>query len=761
MPHGSDQLLQQLEELIVAPQLSGLGQLEELPKMIAEHIKLEAVGLRLFYFLQRQHRSIVYPPGADHAAQPSGRLLRDVLETGTFRQHGSITLCPLVVSGQNVGLLWLDGVTKTADRGKLARLVQLLGSLLERIETKFAGHARILARLSRNLHAAESLPALVATLGRGLLRYNRTAAVALRPLYGGTVLGNPCLNIIPGLRKWQSMFYALEEDLSAQFLTGSATLTLQTMPQPYPFSAGTQPHLLLLPLLTRQRQVGVLTLMGGEWSITPAGSVDLLDQEFLQSLADATAHCLERQLDRERFAELLEDRGRKLQEHATLYRINRAVHSTLKLDKLTHLVLSAATVPEGGGFERAFLFLLNERSQTLQGMLGVSRDTALQVLPADRGLQAWDAPCLTEKNLQAQRNARVNRAVLKQRVGLDSPSPLARAVSSGQVVLVSQPGAEPDPLVSGIGLSPYACVPLVGNNRRLGGLVVDNPLSGEPVAVEQVRFLELFASLATSAIENSMLLGRLEKAHHELLETQEQLIQGERLAVLGEMSASVAHELKNPLVSIGGFARRLTRLPDSGPLQQEYAEIIARETSRMEEMLDQILAFSKKQILCMDSCCMAAILDDAIEASGEALQGAGASLVREVAKSLPQIVADHQKLRQVLVNLIVNACQVTSPGGTIRLRAKTALLRGEEAVAVEVEDSGGGIAHEVLRNIFNPFFTTKQEGTGLGLSICQRIVEHHHGEIEVYNTETGARFTLKIPVQQNLTRMIDKNGKLG
>jgi signal transduction histidine kinase len=116
-------------------------------------------------------------------------------------------------------------------------------------------------------------------------------------------------------------------------------------------------------------------------------------------------------------------------------------------------------------------------------------------------------------------------------------------------------------------------------------------------------------------------------------------------------------------------------------------------------------------------------------------------------------VADHQKLRQVLVNLIVNACQVTAPGGTIHLRVNTTLLRGEKALSVEVEDTGGGIEPEVLRNIFNPFFTTKKEGTGLGLSICQRIVEHHHGEIGVYNTESGVRFTLKLPVQQNLTRI--------
>jgi len=258
-----------------------------------------------------------------------------------------------------------------------------------------------------------------------------------------------------------------------------------------------------------------------------------------------------------------------------------------------------------------------------------------------------------------------------------------------------------------------------------------------------------------------MLLGRLEKAHQELIDTQEKLIQGERLAVLGEMSASVAHELKNPLVSIGGFARRLARLQDSGPLQQEYAEIIARETSRMEEMLSQILAFSKKQILCMEPCALESIIDNAVEAANEAIESSGAKLVRETDNALPLIVADRQKLRQVLVNLIINACQVTRSGGELWLRARNALLRGEEAVEIDIEDVGGGIAPEILRNIFNPFFTTKEEGTGLGLPISQRIVEHHHGEIEVYNTDRGARFTLRIPVRQNSTLLIDKSRNVG
>lgn len=751
MQGATDQLLRQLEKLTVAPQLSGLAQLDDLPKMIVEHLKLEAAGLKLFYFLNRNRRSLRYPANSNREGQLSGRQLRAVLDSGRMLHSGALRVFPLVVHGRNVGVLWLAGELAAAQQPGLARVVQLLGSILEGTERNFVHLARNLTLISRQLHAADSIAALVAALGRGLLRYNRTLAVALRPIYGNTVFGGLYLRIIPGLRKWQADFRRLEEDYP-KALQGDGNAPVLELELPRTgLPPDRQPKVLFLPLRGKQRQLGVLTLIGGDWVGNPAGGIDLLEQEFLQALAEEAANCLEQHLNRERVGQLLSDRGRKLRENALLYRISRAIHSTLRLDELSHLILSALTVPDGGGFERAFLFLFNERSQTLQGVLGVSRDTAQQLLPEKAGLRVWDATSLSDEVLQLQRQAPVNRRVLQQKLALADGSALARAVVDSQVVLVgaSATGTPADPLASALELSAYACVPLVGKSRCLGGLVVDNHHSDEPVAVDQVRFLELFATLAASAVENSMLLSRLERAHQELIDTQEKLLQGERLAVLGEMSASVAHELKNPLVSIGGFARRLARLQDSGPLQQEYAEIIARETSRMEEMLSQILAFSRKQILCLERCAPNAIVDDALEVAGGAIQAAGARLEREIDDQLPMIDADPLKLRQVLVNLIINACEVTAPGGIIRLRTRPARLRGAAAVAFEVEDAGGGMAPEVLRNIFNPFFTTKQEGTGLGLPICQRIIDHHRGEIEVYNTDAGARFTVLIPVGQN------------
>lgn len=746
-----DQLLRRLESLTVAPQLSGLGQLDDLPKMIVEHLKLEAAGLKLFAFLNRHRRSISYPADSPWSTAISTRQVRAVFETGRQAGGEKLWLSPLVVYGQNVGVLWLAGLPGETKPSGLARVVQLLGSILEGTERNFVRLSRNLTMISRKLHAADSFGALAAALGRGLLRYNHTLAVALRPLYGNTVFGGLYLQIIPGLRKWQADFRRLEEAYpkALQGHGNSPVLELELPPTGLPTDR--PPKLLFLPLSSKQRQLGVLTLIGGDWVVNASGEIDLLEQEFLQALAEETAHCLDQQLNRERVGQLLRDRGRKLRENALLYRISRAIHSTLRLNELSHLILSALTVPEGGGFERAFLFLLNERSQTLQGVLGVSRETAQQLLPEKSGLRAWDAASLSDAVLKVQRNAPINRRVLQQKFALSDGSPLARSVADSQVVLVGAPvaGTAADPLADALQLSAYACVPLVGKNRSLGGLVVDNHHSDEGVAVDQVRFLELFATLAATAVENSMLLSRLEQAHRELLDTQEKLLQGERLAVLGEMSASVAHELKNPLVSIGGFARRLARLQDSGPLQQEYAEVIARETSRMEEMLSQILAVSRKQILCLEPCAPEAIIDEALEVAEEALRAAGARLERETREPLPTIVADPLKLRQVLVNLIVNACETTAPGGPIRLRAGPAELRGEAAVAFEIEDAGGGMAPEVLRNMFNPFFTTKQDGTGLGLPICQRIVEHHRGEIEVYNTAVGARFTVRIPLRQN------------
>ena len=528
-----------------------------------------------------------------------------------------------------------------------------------------------------------------------------------------------------------------------------------------------QGGLWFFPIFTTAADWGVLVVEGEATSLA-AGNEALLPAvcEQLAVLLAAGGPQAEDGPERSlvRWQALSAENDRKFREISLLYRLSRAMHSTLRLNELMHLILSAVTLPEGGGFERAMLLMVNERSDILQGILGVTSRTAALVLPSIKQARDWEHPVVTGESREAQRQAPFCRQVMKLRLPLDpEDNSLARAVVERRIVQVDGRGAERTALPIRPGLGAFASVPLLGRDRPLAVLVVDNPSMTGPFAPGRLRFLQLFAGQAEAAMENSMLIHRLETAHQDLRETQERLLQGEKMAVLGEMAASVAHELKNPLVSIGGFARRLARQAEKeGEGEGGYAGIIAREVRRMEKMLGNILAFSKQNMLCLNECELPEILDEVLAMESDALARAGIEVVTERPIGLPSLLGDEQKLRQVVHNLVANARQAMEPeGGVLKMRLYSGKLRGDRALVLEVEDSGGGIPVEVMRNIFNPFFSTKDQGTGLGLSISHRIVEHHGGEIEVENREEGAAFIVRLPAERRSKLSIDKFRRFG
>jgi len=749
--------LEALERLQRQSEIPPLQLLAGQLKHLAEKLELEACGLKLLCFAGRNLFRLDEPYTGGIAHAPFDHSDHQVMKSGRIGRRERRVAIPIIRAGSVLGVLWLQpgSARVLPPERELLACGRLFGELVEACEQQLAKAARQFALLQRQLRECESYEQLTRTVCRHLLRERGVFGVVLRPLYGGTVLGRSSSYSIPGRRRIGRGLLPEEESASPALLKGE----LRPLRRPMDPEG-----MILIPLQFGKQLVGVLSLLGGEWSTTSSGGLASWDEALLEGVADEVARAQERVNAQEHSRALAAESERKLQETTALFRVARALHSTLQLNDLGHLILSAAAVPGGGGFERAMLFLLNERSGSLQGILGVTRESAQLVLPGERGGAAWEQPNLGAEALQGQRDSEATRRLLGLRLTLDEAGPLARAVRLGRVVLVNVPGGKTDrgcEFVSRLQLAPYACVPLRGKDRVFGVLLVDNPLSGETISTEHLRFLELFAGQAGAALENALLLSRLENAHRDLVETQERLIQGERLAVLGEMSASVAHELKNPMVTIGGFAQRLARqAPESSQLQ-EYAGIIARESRRMETMLGQILAFSKRQILCMGECRLPEIIDEALEVSQGVLGQMAVTVERQVATDLPVIVADQQKLRQVLINLIVNACHAMPEGGQLWVRARAGLLRGDASVEIEIEDTGGGIQPDVLRNIFNPFFTTKEHGTGLGLSISHRIIEHHRGEIEVYNTARGARFTLRLPVRQNGQTVIDKAPDFG
>lgn len=633
---------------------------------------------------------------------------------------------------------------------ELAILAQY--GILSSEERRRVAQLTLLSDLGRELSQAYTLKDLLQAGDRTILRHSHAACVILRPIYGGDMPGRSYVRINSAYRGLRSFFLDLEGEDSAKVLLDEKPIYRRDLPKRRALPSFFPPAMVTMPLNFQDRVLGTLTLFGGKGDGIPL-VFDSELKKFLAAIGSQIGHALERVMALERLEALSAENDCKLRETTFLYRISKAMHSTLRLNELIHLILSAATVSEGGGFERAMLFMINERSGILQGMLGVTRESAAMVLPPEKGALAWEHPVVSGEVQEAQRRNPFCRLVMKQRLPLDpDDNVIAFAARKEQVVFVRHPADESSSaavLAEALKLAPYACVPLMGRDRPLGVLVVDNPKSREEITPDRLRFLELFANGAGGAMENSMLIHRLETAHQDLRETQERLIQGEKLAALGEMAASVFHELKNPLVSIGGFAQRLSRIAASESEEHEYTMIIAREVRRMEEMLTNILAFSKRHMLCFAECRISEIIEEALSLEADVLSRSSVRLIQEIASDLPIIQGDAQKLRQVIINLITNARQSMKDGGLLTIRSYRSSLRGDEAVAVEVEDTGGGIPDEIIRNIFNPFFTTKESGTGLGLSISHRIVEHHRGEFEVQNKEKGAVFILRLPVSVN------------
>lgn len=425
------------------------------------------------------------------------------------------------------------------------------------------------------------------------------------------------------------------------------------------------------------------------------------------------------------------------------------IQRTLRLNDLIHFFLSALTAPAGGNFAAAILFLFNNRSQVLQGMLGITQETALFALPPEASLQSWCHPRVTTDIQRRQRDDDFNRAALRLRIQLAGTASFASACKEG--ITRPRPESEGEDEIAALfnrffATSEYACIPLSGREGLIGALILTG--NAESLLAPRLAEAEAYARHAEVAIDNVLLLRRLESANEELRGIGARSQQDEKMALLGELVASIAHDLKNPMIAIGGFARRLDRLVE-GEEARSYVETIKRESRRLEEILGGILSFSRKQMICYDSCQLSELIDALLIKEEPSLAQAHVYAEVKAESGLPVIFGDAVRLSQLFTNLIQNAVQAMPKGGELTLRLKTVRLLGDRAVQVEIEDSGAGIPEEVIGSIFKPFFTTRAEGTGLGLAICTRIVEQHQGKIRALNSPSGgAIFRVTLPVQR-------------
>ena len=505
-----------------------------------------------------------------------------------------------------------------------------------------------------------------------------------------------------------------------------------------------------LPIVSKGKALGVINY----YSCSSNVVFDMEVMHLMQTVCSQLANMIENSAMFGEAQQLARENQARAQRFATLYNVARALMSTVKTERLLQIMLYALTSPTGFNFSRAILFLLSDDGRTLHARMGMgprdareSRKAILpgRVLPQEVGTEAgarelgkrlWrdmehlslpmgNSLCLVTKAVRERRSVRTDS-------GCGS-----KAAGPSEGLCGSHPPS-------------FGTVPLVVHGEARGAIYVDNMFREREITEEDIQILTMFASEACLAMENTTLYESLEDALEKVRKTQDRLVQSEKLAALGEMAARIAHEIKNPLTVIGGFAARLSRREKGGPPDhvptERYAEIILKEVKRLERTIQQTLYFSREVVPAFQPVDINAEIREVLAMFRDELEEARVERAVTLSEKVPEISVDPDQIRQVLWNLVSNAVQAMGGGGKLTMVSRPASGGEGDGVLFLVGDTGGGIPHDVVHNIFNPFFTTKPKGTGLGLPIVHAIVQNHGGTIQLDNREgEGVTFSVFLP----------------
>jgi signal transduction histidine kinase len=308
--------------------------------------------------------------------------------------------------------------------------------------------------------------------------------------------------------------------------------------------------------------------------------------------------------------------------------------------------------------------------------------------------------------------------------------------------------------------------PLIARRRVIGTIRV---YMGERREFDfgERRILQAVAGMAATAIEHARLYRQVERNHRDLQEsyrrlhtTQRELIKKDRLAILGEMAATVAHEVRNPLTSVRGFTQRILRRATSIQDEKigEYSRIIIEEVDRLNGLMKDVLDYGRERRPVFSSTDFNQTIQEALALLQGELESHQIAVLLELNPTLGKLPHDASMIRIVMMNLIQNAIQAMPEGGGLMILTGSR----KDHVRLRVADTGPGITREKLQKIWTPFYTTKLHGSGLGLPVVMKAIDAHHGRIIVRSKlGRGTIFDISIPYQQNLREIEDMGAMVG
>ena len=289
------------------------------------------------------------------------------------------------------------------------------------------------------------------------------------------------------------------------------------------------------------------------------------------------------------------------------------------------------------------------------------------------------------------------------------------------------------------GLCSLLCVPIHYRDRTIGVL---NIYTGEPTdfGEAETRLLSALAGQSAVAIENA-------RRTERIAETEERLRHAEKLSVLGALAAEIAHEIRNPVTIIQMLAESLEAEVAPDDPRRRDVQIILAKLSQIDRIVEQVLDVARARRERFEPFEAHSVIEDALFLTERRRSASGIELRRRFARGLPKVLGDRIEIEQVLLNLLLNACQAMPQGGRLTVSTRLETGREEPRVAIRVADTGPGIPPERIERIFAPFYTTRREGVGMGLFVARKTMAAHHGELTVRSRPgRGAVFQATLPV---------------
>ena len=344
----------------------------------------------------------------------------------------------------------------------------------------------------------------------------------------------------------------------------------------------------------------------------------------------------------------------------------------------------------------------------------------------------------------------------RERLGRQLQPLVASVIERGRTMVIDRPGDEPllGPEAAAQ-LTSLAMIPLVVHGRTLGALAVFDRAAFHPAESAgfdpvDLAFLRSLCDQVALVLEHARVSDLLRHAEQARQDLQRRLSRSERLAAVGERAARAAHEARNPLASIGAFARRALRQRGEGDPGREYLEVVLREVDRLELLMQQ-----QSQVMLPGSPRLKvenanALIQSALQQAGERLVRRRVRLLKKLSPDVPPLVLDAERIGRAFANILAHALDAVSPGGRIRIESR----RVQHHVVIDVAHDGSGSPGVLIDQLFVPFEIGSQEGgVNLGLAVAQQIVHEHGGEVRVRaEGEWSSIFSFTLPIGDNEDR---------